>query len=212
MASTLINKYFTAEVQKKIRQEIAGNNGNEVFFHGKAIDGSKITDIEALAWGNETSTPALLERIAPRDVVLHNHPSGNLTPSEADVQIASIVGNQGIGFYIIDNDVTKLKIVVDRYERPEKILLDSRDIAGLLDEGSRIASSLPGFEPRPSQLAMAQAVSESLNKGKIAQIEAGTGTGKTLAYLVPVIQWALQNKERIVISTNTFFAKTHILN
>ncbi len=211
MAPPLINKFLAAGVQKKIRQEIAGNSGNEIFFHGKAIGGSKITEIEALAWGNETGTPALLERIAPQDVVLHNHPSGNLTPSEVDVQIASIVGNQGIGFYIIDNDVTDLKIVVDRYEQPEQILLDSRDIAGLLDEGSQIAGSLPGFEPRPSQLAMTQAISESLNKGKVAQIEAGTGTGKTLAYLVPAIQWALLNKERIVISTNTINLQEQIV-
>jgi ATP-dependent DNA helicase DinG len=50
---------------------------------------------------------------------------------------------------------------------------------------------------------MAFAVSEAFNAGKLAVIEAGTGTGKSLAYLVPALLWALANEERVVVSTNT---------
>jgi ATP-dependent DNA helicase DinG len=46
-------------------------------------------------------------------------------------------------------------------------------------------------------------VGEAFNSGRLAVIEAGTGTGKSLAYLVPAILWALNNEERVVISTNT---------
>ena len=50
---------------------------------------------------------------------------------------------------------------------------------------------------------MAFAVTEALNHHRIALIEAGTGTGKSLAYLVPAILWSLANRERLVVSTNT---------
>jgi len=62
-----------------------------------------------------------------------------------------------------------------------------------------LADCLTGFRPRPEQLAMAQAVAAALADGHSLVIEAGTGTGKTLAYLLP----ALDSGLRIVISTGT---------
>ncbi len=47
------------------------------------------------------------------DVIIHNHPGGNLTPSSADLRIASILGNQGIGFYIVNNEITEVYAVAE---------------------------------------------------------------------------------------------------
>src|SRR5450631_3922099 len=69
----------------------------------------------------------------------------------------------------------------------------------LLGPGSPLASALPGWEHREGQLAMAQAVEVALDEERHLLVEAGTGTGKTLAYLVPAI---LAGK-RVVISTGT---------
>lgn len=66
-----------------------------------------------------------------------------------------------------------------------------------------IARNLEAYEYRSSQIEMAKAVSNALANRKHAIIEAGTGTGKTLAYLIPAIAAALQRKERIIISTGT---------
>lgn len=57
----------------------------------------------------------------------------------------------------------------------------------------------PGYENRPSQLAMADAVERALEQDRVLIVEAGTGTGKTLAYLVP----ALESGRKVVISTGT---------
>lgn len=57
----------------------------------------------------------------------------------------------------------------------------------------------PGYEFRPGQIDMAEAVKRALDQGGHLLVEAGTGTGKTLAYLIP----ALQCKERVIISTGT---------
>jgi ATP-dependent DNA helicase DinG len=65
--------------------------------------------------------------------------------------------------------------------------------------GGALASAIPDFEPREGQLEMARAVARVFANGGILLAEAGTGTGKTLAYLVP----AILSRERVLISTGT---------
>ena len=69
---------------------------------------------------------------------------------------------------------------------------------GFAAEGP-LASRLDGFRPRPGQLALAQAISECLSSGQDLVAEAATGTGKTLAYLLPV----LERDARTILSTGT---------
>ncbi len=73
------------------------------------------------------------------------------------------------------------------------------DLAAVLGLGGTLASALPGFRPRPAQSAMAVAVAETVEAGGCLVAEAGTGTGKTLAYLVP----AFLSGKRTLISTAT---------
>jgi ATP-dependent DNA helicase DinG len=63
----------------------------------------------------------------------------------------------------------------------------------------RLAAALPGFEPRAGQAALAQAVADALESEEHLLAEAGTGTGKSLAYLVP----ALASGKRVVVATAT---------
>ena len=71
--------------------------------------------------------------------------------------------------------------------------------AQLLGADGPLAAALEGFAPRDAQLRMAEAVEEALAQGESLVIEAGTGIGKTLAYLVP----ALLSGERVIVSTGT---------
>ena len=66
------------------------------------------------------------------------------------------------------------------------------------DDGP-LAETMPDFEPRPSQQKMAAAAEKIFSDGGVLLVEAGTGTGKTLAYLVP----AILSRRRIIISTGT---------
>src|SRR3989442_4522669 len=59
------------------------------------------------------------------------------------------------------------------------------------------------FEDRPSQRDMAAYIADAYNDGGIALLEAGTGVGKSFAYLVPALEWARANGERTIVSTNT---------
>jgi DNA polymerase III epsilon subunit family exonuclease len=60
-----------------------------------------------------------------------------------------------------------------------------------------------GYEQRPEQVAMAAAVAQAFNDGEALMVEAGTGTGKGIAYLVPAAIYAAQRGERVIVSTNT---------
>ena len=75
----------------------------------------------------------------------------------------------------------------------------STAVAAALAPGGPLATALPGFEPRPGQLEMAEAVSQVFADGGVLLAEAGTGTGKTLAYLIP----AILSRHRVLISTGT---------
>jgi DNA polymerase-3 subunit epsilon/ATP-dependent DNA helicase DinG len=91
--------------------------------------------------------------------------------------------------------------VLSPREEPEP--LDAEEIAGLVDEGGPFAKSFPGYEHRPQQMEMAAAVARAFSESRHLMVEAGTGTGKSLAYLIPAVQWALRNGHRVVVSTNT---------
>jgi ATP-dependent DNA helicase DinG len=77
-------------------------------------------------------------------------------------------------------------------------------IASILGPDGVIARQLPRYEPRVQQLDMADAVAEAIAERRHLMVEAGTGVGKSFAYLVPAILAATANKEcRVVISTHT---------
>lgn len=81
--------------------------------------------------------------------------------------------------------------------------LDVEEISAVLEPGGAFSRHFPNFEYRLEQVAMLRAVAEALTNGRHLLVEAGTGVGKSVAYLVPAVTWAVQNNTRVVISTNT---------
>ncbi len=81
----------------------------------------------------------------------------------------------------------------------------------LLSESGAIARRLPGFETRPQQLQMAAAVEEAFEQRQRLFIEAGTGVGKSFAYLLPAIRRIVERGERVVIATNTISLQEQLI-
>ncbi|MGE4542651.1 MAG: helicase C-terminal domain-containing protein [Pedobacter sp.] len=198
-----MEKTFTTPVIDSMRQAITEAGGREVFFLGSTDSDLRITQVRVLARGNDSAVPAIVQECRYGDVVLHNHPSACLEPSMADLEIASRLGSQGVGFLIVDNSVEHVYKVVEPFAPRQSQHLPPEKIDALLGPLGVVAKTLPGYEERPEQLRMAFAVGEAFNRSQLAVIEAGTGTGKSLAYLVPALLWALANEERVVVSTNT---------
>jgi ATP-dependent DNA helicase DinG len=108
-----------------------------------------------------------------------------------------------VGFGIIDNDARALYVVVEVPRVPDLHRLDAGTVTGELGPGGRVAKRLEQYEDRPTQREMAAAVTHLYNEGGIGLLEAGTGVGKSLGYLLPALRWAAANGERTVVSTNT---------
>jgi len=198
-----MKRYFSEKAILQIREAIHETGGNEVFFLGRTDENRVVVEAEPLARGNRDAVAAILIAASFGDVVIHNHPSGVINPSPADLDVASILGNQGVGFYIIDNLAARCYQAVAPFARTTLERIAYPEIERIFSPEGVLARGLKGYEHREEQTRMAFAVSEAFNEGKVAIIEAGTGTGKSLAYLIPSILWAVGNRERVVISTNT---------
>ena len=194
---------FSNQAILQLRAAISDADGNEVFFLGRTDEARLVVEVEALARGNRDAVPAIMIATSFGDVVIHNHPSGNLTPSQADIEIASLLGNQGVGFYIVDNSGERCNQVVSPFARKNVERLSYPEIERFYAPDGVLSQALPGYEHRPEQTRMALMLAEAFNEERVAVVEAGTGTGKSLAYLLPASLWAVRNKERVVISTNT---------
>src|SRR6266704_3969171 len=83
------------------------------------------------------------------------------------------------------------------------------DVAAIFAPDGPLSRALPGYEARPQQGRMAAEVMVSLHSGRDLLVEAGTGVGKSLAYLVPAVLWATrpgpaaEEERRVVVSTHT---------
>ena len=88
--------------------------------------------------------------------------------------------------------------------------IDPEEAARLLGPDGPCAQFVPGYENRPGQLLMARAVADAFNRSKHLVVEAGTGVGKSLAYLLPSILWARRNRLPVVVSTNTKNLQTQL--
>jgi len=196
---------LTAAARTLLQEEIAAAHGREVSFVVRADPNGALTDARVVARGTIDAVLALPGVTQKGEMLLHNHPSGFLEPSGADLHVAARLHDEGVGFGIVNNDVSTLYVVVECPRARTIARLDSLEIANLLTESGPVARVLgtSAFEDRPGQRDMAAYIADAYNDGGIALLEAGTGVGKSFAYLVPAIEWARLNGERTVVSTNT---------
>lgn len=162
-----------------------------------------ITAARAVARGTAEMVLALPGGACRGEVLLHNHPSGVLEPSAADLNVAAGLHDGGVGFGILSNDASDLYMVVEVPRDRATVLIDPFDIVDTLGEKGPIAGQLRRYEDRRSQRDMAAHIADGYNDGGVQLLEAGTGVGKSFAYLVPALAWARANGERTVVSTNT---------
>ncbi|MBN6188641.1 ATP-dependent DNA helicase DinG [Aneurinibacillus sp. BA2021] len=98
----------------------------------------------------------------------------------------------------------KRRAVEKESGRPVEETMDfSAFVESLFGEQGSLKEWMPGFELRPAQVTMMKQVYDSFASSRHLIVEAGTGTGKSLAYLIPAIFWAKEQEEPVVISTHT---------
>jgi ATP-dependent DNA helicase DinG len=190
-------------VRDLLRAEIAAAHGREVSFVARPDANGLIVEARVVARGTVDAVLALPGIAVRGELLLHNHPSGVLEPSGADLSVAARLHDGGVGFAIVDNAVSDCYVVVECPRPRATTRIDAIDVAGLLSPSGPVARALGSFEDRPSQRDMAAYIADLYNDGGVGMLEAGTGVGKSFAYLVPALVWARENGERTVVSTNT---------
>lgn len=186
-----------------LAEEIAAAGGREVSFVAQVDRDGVITEARAVARGTVEMVLALPGVAARGEMFLHNHPSGLLDPSGADLAVAARLHDGGVGFGILNNDATELYVVVEVPRDKPLVRIDPFDVIDTLGEQGPIARLMGQYEDRQSQRDMAAYIADGYNDGGTLLLEAGTGVGKSFAYLVPALAWARANGERTVVSTNT---------
>ncbi len=205
-----VGRYLTPSARVDITEAIAEAGGNEVFFLGRRDEQGLVDEVSVHCRGHKTAVPALLQLGRHGEVVIHNHPSGTLLPSDADLRLASHYGQEGVGFFIVSNTADAVYVVV---EPPDDELTptDPDAVEAIFTADSALPALLKGYEPRLPQVEMARAVARAQNDSRIQVVEAGTGTGKSLAYLLPAVLRCITNGERVAVATRTIHLQQQLL-
>jgi ATP-dependent DNA helicase DinG len=124
----------------------------------------------------------------------------NETPEVAAASISGRISRPSqAGAYSVKVEPARVRTELTQHDSAEPDLKEPT-IAAIFGPGGALEKCMPqGYEHRPSQLEMAEIVEAAFREKRHAIVEAGTGTGKTLAYLIP----AIRSGRRVVISTAT---------
>ena len=190
-----------AAAAMRVAIRLAG--GREVCFVCTVDGDGRLTSARAVARGTAGQVLALPGVAQRGEMLVHNHPSGWLEPSDADLNIAARLHDDGVGFGITDNDVTDLYVVTEVPRVAQKVIVPPSSIERDFGPEGPLAKGFGAYESRDGQRDMAITIARTYADGGVALLEAGTGVGKSMAYLVPALRWAAANKERTVVSTNT---------
>ena len=206
-----INRRFSASVLEQMRSQIDSAGGNEVFFAGKINESGVVTSVYAAARGTADTVPINYYEARESSVLIHNHPSGNLKPSEADLLAASEYSHTGQGFYIVNNSVNDVYVVMEPVLPTVIKKLEPNKASFYLSKDGPFAQKSESYEERPVQIELVKKIVQGFNEDQICVFEAGTGVGKSFSYLIPSIMWAVMNKERVVVSTGTINLQQQII-
>ena len=130
-------------------------------------------------------------------------------PSSEEASHSSQIGLTGMDMESLGN----------RLGRPDRTVrhsngvkpVDEDEMAALLGPDGLFSRAFPGFEHRPQQVEMLRAVAGAINNGEHLMVEGGTGVGKSLAYLLPLVLYSLEHGTRVVVSTNTINLQEQLL-
>lgn len=151
----------------------------------------------------------ILSKFKKDEVFIRISKGKELYPSDIELELAEELYNKkNCAFCIVSNSLDEVYFVQDI----DREILNEIDIAPFFQENGLLAQKIKNFEYRKEQEKMALNIEKAINQDKKIIIEAGTGTGKTLAYLIPAIKWAIENQKKVVIATNTINLQEQLLN
>lgn len=211
-AEKLMSPSVQIALVEAIKSSMSGE-GVSIFFHTQQNKDGLVDYILAEVATSLESIFEVLPQVKSGEVILCCHPRGMLLPTEQEEEFAHFLENQGIGFYLLHPSCTRVKRLAKATTPQFSIsALNLQTIADPLKPGGGLSQIAPNYEPREAQIALLEFIAHHFNENSIGIAEGGTGVGKSFAYLIPAIQWAQANDDRIVISTATIALQQQLLH
>lgn len=203
-----IRSRFSEESLKEISRILQENENKSIILKATFDENELIKNPVFLAENKKKVLENITTNFKREEVYIRVAKGNQLYPSDLELEISEDLYNKkNVAFCILSNKLDDFYFVQDI----DRINLDKIDIAPFFEKEGVLAKSIKNFEYREEQKSMALSVQQGINENKKIVVEAGTGTGKTLAYLIPAIKWAIQNQKKIIIATNTINLQEQLL-
>ena len=199
---------FSEESLQIIKKYLQENNNKSMIFKATFDEDELIQEPFFLSLYKKKSFEETLTKVVRNEVVIRTTKPNQLYPSDMELELSEeLYTRRNIAYCLLSSDLDDFYFVQDI----DRIFLEDIDIKNYFSKDGILAKEIKAFEYRQEQEEMAQYIQEAINEDKKIIVEAGTGTGKTLAYLIPAIKWAVANKKKVIIATNTINLQEQLL-
>lgn len=203
-----IRDRFSEESLQTIKKYLEEHNNKSIIFKATFDEDEKIQKPFFLSLYKKKSFEETLTKVGKNEVVIRTTKPNQLYPSDMELELSEeLYTRRNIAYCLLSSDLDDFYFVQDI----DRIFLEEIDIENYFAKDGILAKEIKGFEYRQEQEEMAQYIQDAINEDRKIIIEAGTGTGKTLAYLIPSIKWAVTNKKKVIIATNTINLQEQLL-
>ena len=203
-----IRDRFSEESLQTIKKYLEEQNNKSMIFKATFDDNELIQEPFFLSLYKKKNFEETLTKVGKNEVVIRTTKPNQLYPSDMELELSEeLYTRRNIAYCLLSSDLDDFYFVQDI----DRIFLEDIDIKNYFSKDGILAKEIKGFEYRQEQEEMAQYIQEAINEDKKIIVEAGTGTGKTLAYLIPAIKWAVVNKKKVIIATNTINLQEQLL-
>ena len=203
-----IRDRFSEESLQTIKKYLEEHNNKSMIFKATFDEDEKIQKPFFLSLYKKKSFEETLTKVGKNEVVIRTTKPNQLYPSDMELELSEeLYTRRNIAYCLLSSDLDDFYFVQDI----DRIFLEDIDIKNYFSKDGILAKEIKGFEYRQEQEEMAQYIQEAINEDRKIIVEAGTGTGKTLAYLIPSIKWAVTNKKKVIIATNTINLQEQLL-
>lgn len=210
------DKFILPEISAKLAQTIEivrAEQNLDLLFLVKQNAQGLISEIISHRSGPIESIFDAFSQLENGHIVLFCRHTRPLHTTEKDEEIAHFLAHQGIGLYLLHPTAQRLRCLNESSMPSKNIqMLDMNTVAAPLQQGGALSKIVSHYESRETQIALLKFIAGHFNENTIGIAEGGTGVGKSFAYLIPAIGWAVANQERIVISTATIALQQQLIN
>ena len=203
-----IRDRFSEESLQTIKKYLEEHNNKSMIFKATFDEDEKIQKPFFLSLYKKKSFEETLTKVGKNEVVIRTIKPNQLYPSDMELELSEeLYTRRNIAYCLLSSDLDDFYFVQDI----DRIFLEEIDIENYFAKDGILAKEIKGFEYREEQEEMAQYIQDAINEDRKIIVEAGTGTGKTLAYLIPSIKWAVTNKKKVIIATNAINLQEQLL-